>query len=184
MNDRRFLNLYLLEHLRRQLQASDRWRRCRLTTEKNMRSGVYLAVFEAEGAGEGFRHADQLAALWQDAGASVWFHVELWDGVLARGNDDVAGVIQLRCQSVASPNAVTGKFREARPLRAGEKHPAKVKAKADSFYLLARPLLKKHLTRSQFVGELDRFADSFRGPDKTSLRPDLKGVSGGFVRAS
>lgn len=45
-------------------------------------------------------------------------------------------------------------------MRAGEKYPSKIKAKPDSCYLLACPLLKRHLTRTRFVDRLDEFAES------------------------
>jgi hypothetical protein len=159
-NDRRFLNLYLLERLKLQLEDSARWRGCRLRTDKNMRSGAWLAVFDAEAGAGGFRYADPLAALWRECRVPAWFHVELSDRALAKGDDDVAGVVQLRCGTEGDPKAVASRFREVRPLRAGEKYPSKIKAKPDSFYLLARPLLKRHLTRSTFVGMLDEFAES------------------------
>lgn len=159
-NDRRFLHLYLLEHLRQQLQGSIRWRGCSLRTDKNMQSGVWLAVFDAENGAGRFRFTDPLAALWRECCASAWFHIELSDEALAGADDDVAGVVQLRCSTGGDVKAVAGGFRAVRPLRTGEKYPSKVKAKASSFYLLSRPLLKRHLTRSQFVGELEAFAES------------------------
>jgi hypothetical protein len=47
-NDRRFLNLYLLELLRRDLLQCPRWKHCRLEKDKNMKSGVWLALFDVE----------------------------------------------------------------------------------------------------------------------------------------
>jgi hypothetical protein len=159
-NDRRFLNLYLLEHLKHRLEESARWRGCRPETNKNMQSGVWLAVFDAGAGAGGFRFAEPLAVLWRECRVPAWFHVELWDGVLAKADDDVAGVIQLRCSTDGDPKAVANRFRAVRQLRAGEKYPSKTKAKTDSFYLLARPILKRHLTRTQFVIELVEFAES------------------------
>lgn len=160
-NDRRFLNLYLLEHLRRQLLQSSRWGRCRLKLDKNMQSGVWLAAFGVEGEGGVFRYADPLAALWKQHDVSVWFHIELWDGVLASVGDRAAGVIQLRCGATTKPKELADRFRAARPLRDGEKYPSRVGAEAGSYYLLARPLVKAHLTAMQFVCQLDLFAESF-----------------------
>jgi hypothetical protein len=158
-NDRRFLNLYLLERLRRDLLLSPRWKHCRLQMDKNMKSGVWLALFEVEKGAGVFRYEDALAALRTGQDDSIWFHVELKDGVFAKDDEDTAGVIQLRCGANDAKTFMEG-FRRARPLRDGENYSTRMKKQAGSFYLLARPLLKKHLTASRLMEQLDQFATS------------------------
>jgi hypothetical protein len=158
-NDRRFLNLYLLERLRRDLLASSRWKHCRFKMDKNMKSGVWLALFEIDKEAGVFYYEDSLSTVCKAQDASIWFHVELWDGVLARDVDSTAGVLQLRCEAKNAKTFVES-FRQARPLRDGENYSAKTKRQAGSFYLLARPLLKRHLTANEFMEQLDQFAGS------------------------
>ncbi len=159
-NDQRFLNLYLLEHFRRDLLQSPRWKNCRWKMDKNVQSGVWLALFELEKELSEFRYKDSLADACRKYGASVWFHVELRSGVLAEGEESTAGVIQLRCQT-SNAKGFLEKFRKIRPCQEGENCPAKLKKAAGSFYLLASPLLKKHLTAAQFRERMDKFAMSF-----------------------
>lgn len=156
-NDRRFLNLYLLERLRRDLTASPRWRHCRVKTDKNMQSGVWLAIFDLEKGDGVFGYETALAALCEQQKASVWLHVELWDGILAGDADRPAGVIQVRCSAKDAAAFAVG-FRQVRPPQEGEGSPARRKKHADSFYLLSRPLLRAQLTGVGLLGELERFA--------------------------
>lgn len=134
-------------------------------------------MFGVESNADVFRYADPLAALFRDSSAAVWFHIELWEGVLAE-EDSVAGVIQLRCQTKSDPKAVVGKFRAARQLQEGEKYLSKIKAKSGSFFLLVRPLLKRHLTSTQFCGQLDLFAAT----GKTVRKAGKMHLSAGIVR--
>jgi hypothetical protein len=165
-NDRRFLNLYLLERLRRDLFGSPRWKHCGMMKNKNQQSGVWLAVSNLDKEAGIFRYEDALAPICKDQAASIWFHVELWDGVFAKDGESTAGVIQLRVgakdakdKTFDAKTFVEG-FRRIRPLRDGEKYANRMKKEAGSIYLLARPLLKKHLTASQFKAQLEGFAES------------------------
>lgn len=158
-NDRRFLNLYLLERLRRDVLASPRWKHCRVRMDKNMKSGVWLAAFEIEKEADVFCYDDALTAVCKEQDASIWFHVELWDGVLAKEGESTAGVIQVRCGAKNAKAFVDG-FRQARRLRDGESYSARMKKDAGSFYVLARPLMKRHLTASLFIEQLSEFAGS------------------------
>lgn len=158
-NDRRFLNLYLLERLRRDLLANSRWKHCGFKMDKNMRSGVWLALLEIEKVAGVFCYEDSLSTVCKAQDASIWFHVELWDGILVKDGESKAGVIQLRCRAKDAKTFLEG-FRQARPLRNGENYSARMKKQAGSFYLLAWPLLKRHLTASHFIEQLDQFAGS------------------------
>ena len=75
-----------------------------------------MAVSDARAGG--FHYAEALAALWRECRVPDWFHVEAWDGVLAKGDDDVAGVQLLaqhgRRRQVAGESILGGQL-----LRAG-----------------------------------------------------------------
>jgi hypothetical protein len=156
-NDRRFLNLYLLERLRRELAASPRWRHCRVKTDKNMQSGVWLAAFDLERCGFGYEAA--LASLCEREQAAIWLHVELWAGVLAGDADATAGVLQVRC-TAKDAATFAADFRRVRPTQEGEGAPIRRQKHAGSFYLLSRPLRRSQLTGVGLVEELERFAES------------------------
>ncbi len=156
-NDRRFFNLYLLERLRRDLVKSPRWKHCRLEIYKNTQSGVSLALFDAEKEASIYCYKNGLAAVCKEQDATIWFHLELWDGVLATDGESSAGVIQLRCKTKNAKIFVEG-FRRMRPLEKGESYSARMKKDARSHYLLARPLHKKHLTANEFRKQLEDFA--------------------------
>ncbi len=158
-NDNRFLHLSLLERFRRDLAANPRWRHCRVMTDKNMQSGVWLAAFDHEKGDGVFRYDAALAALCEQQQATVWLHVELWDGVLAGEAGDTSGVIQLRC-SAKDAVAFTSGFRQVRPPQEGEGSPTRRKKHAGSFYLLSRPLLRSQLTGVGLLGALERIAGS------------------------
>lgn len=159
-NDRRFLNLYLLECLHRQLTRSRRWGHCPFKSDKNLRSGVWLAVYRAEGEIGRFQYVDSLTALWEQYGVDVYFQIELRDRALATVEGEVAGAIQLRCNVKRNPKEMAAKFRALRPLLEGEKYPSRIADDVGSFYLLSRPLLKADLTAKQFGHQLDLFAES------------------------
>lgn len=159
-NDHRFLNLYLLERLRRSLFLDPVWKECSWRMDKNMQSGVWLALFELGIRSGGFKYADPLSLLWKELDVNVWFHVELWDGVLAKNADGIAGEVQLRCQT-ANQDQVVKELRRLRPLLDKERYAAKLKKGANSFFLVSRPLLKKHLTASLFSQQMNEFAASF-----------------------
>jgi hypothetical protein len=157
-NDRRFLNLYLLNLFRRDLLKSPKWKHCRVSMDKNMKSGVWLAVFEVEKEVSVYCHSDAISAVCKEQDASIWFHVELWDGVLAKDEESTAGVIQVRGQA-RDAKAFAECFRRLRSLREGESYSARMKKGAGSFYVLARPLLRKHLTANTFIKQLHHFAE-------------------------
>lgn len=158
-NDRRFLNYYLLERCRRGLLGRPAWGHCRAKMDKDMQSGVWLALFGLENEPGTFRYSAPLAGLWTQHRASVWLHIELWDGVLAGADDATAGVVQLRCQAGAAREVVAG-FSQARPLLEAERYADRVKRNARTFFLTERPLLRQHLTASSFPQQVEAFAAS------------------------
>ncbi len=160
-NDKRFLNLYLLERLRAGLLRSGRWAHCRYKANKNMQSGVWLALFEIDGEPGVYRFSEPLSSICKQYGVALWFHVELWQGILVKTDQDGAGVVQLRCTSTSDNAKVVEAFRKSRPLRDGERYAAKVSRSGGSYFLLARPLLRKHLSVPPFNQYMDSFAASF-----------------------
>jgi hypothetical protein len=167
-NDRRFLNLYLLERLRRDLLRNPKWKNCRWEMDKNMQSGVWLALFDLEKEPGIFRYEDSLAAACREHRASVWFHVELRSGVLAKDDESTAGIVQLRCQTNNAKRFLE-EFRKVRPCQEGENSPARLKNAGGSFYLLASPLLKKHLAAAPFKERMEAFAMSFGRKEKQGI---------------
>jgi hypothetical protein len=159
-NDKRFLNLYLLERLRADLLRNRRWSHCRYKTDKNMQSGVWLALFEIDREPGVYRFHEPLAAACKQYGVALWFHVELQHGLLVKTDQDKAGVVQLRCSSTADNAKVVEAFRKSRPLQDGERYAAKLSRSGSSYFLLARPLLRKHLSVPQFNQYMDAFAKS------------------------
>lgn len=161
-NDRRFLNLYHLERFRDYVLLQPQWRGCRWETDKNMRSGVWLALFDPGSPPSPFRFNDVVRKFRDDNSVELWFHLELWDGVLATTDVDTAGTIQIKCHAKNKNNvAAMQSFRAIYALKSDERLASRVKGTADTFYLVGRSLLRKHLPHASLEGQLESFMGRF-----------------------
>jgi hypothetical protein len=141
-NDERFMNLYYIEHLRRRFMAEASLAHVAWNTEKNQISGVWMA---SDGLASHYAFSDELQALCTRCGAEMWFHIELWQGVLARELHDVAGMIQLRCSSQQPSRAFLVELYSLTTLRANQYKPSQLKTVAGSFYGVGQNFMKRDL---------------------------------------
>ena len=164
-NDERFANWFMLEHLRRTLDADLRWEGTQWNTEKNMQSGVWLADYERRSTS--FKLSSELESFCRVQDAQVWLHVELWKGILAPDVEDEAGIIQLRCSTSADRQRARKAFLK---IYVPEPHDHKARApraSAGTFMLTGRKLKKRELsipilqhTMAQFYERFGTFTSS------------------------
>jgi hypothetical protein len=164
-NDKRFLNLYLLEHLRRRLLDNGVWRGCSWKVDKNMRSGVWLAIPDPDKQirSPNFPFDKRIATLRKQYSVALWFHVELWAGILAESDDVDAGMVQLRCNSCSNTKQFVKDFLA---IRSAEKpewqvHDSTVNRNPKTICLIGRPLHREKLANAQFQETMNSFAASF-----------------------
>ena len=162
-NDRRFLNWYFLERFVEHLGQSKVWQSCRLKTDKNMQSGVWLALFNPSDPPNPYRFDRDVEEFCKQNSAGLWFHIELWSGLLAESDGDTAGVIQLKCHSDQKSHnaAIRDSFQAIRQLEDGESFVKSVKNDADTFYLIGRSLFRSQLTYSGLEEQLESFMRRF-----------------------
>lgn len=160
-NDRRFLNLYHVERFRDFLLGLPKWKGCHWATEKNMRSGVWLAFFDPAKPPSPFHFNDVICDFCTQNAAGIWFHVELWEGVLAAADDAVAGTIQVKCHSSQSNKKVMEEFRSMWKLQDDEECASLVQDKWDTFYLMGRLLRRRHLPHKHLEAQIESFMCRF-----------------------
>lgn len=158
-NDRRFLNWCFLERFVEKLKEKREWQSCRFQTDKNMQSGVWLALFNPSAPPNPYRFDQGVEEFCSQNSAGLWFHIELWSGLLAESDGDTAGVLQLKCHSDQKSNnaAIRDAFQAMWQLEEGESFVKAVKNDADTFYLLGRSLSRSQLTYDGLEEQLESF---------------------------
>ena len=92
---------------------------------------------------------------------NLWFHIEMWDGVLTKAPKDVAGMLQLRCSTSQSNSEFHENLRKLLPLEEDEYFPSCIKENADTFYGLGRSVIKEDLVFQNMAYILRNFMRRF-----------------------
>lgn len=156
-NDRRFFNLFFLEMFRRRRLSSDskQWRGTEWHSNKNDRSGVWLAMKELP---ETYTFSEPIQKLCRNYGAKLWFHLQLEDGALTRASG--IGEIQLRCEPEGDNKQFFQEFLET-DQGSVFKPPNKPKSTAKTFYLVRRNLTEHELGFDNLARVLTEFCEDF-----------------------
>ncbi len=152
INDLRFFNLYYLEKFKNYLQAQPDFVGSKWRSSKDEISGVWLA-----GLPERYHYLPELQELCHKLNAHLWFHLELREGLFTNQLDELAGVIQLRCESHNSNKEFLHEFKSVYQLQDGEVYSSRVNEKAKSFYLVSKAFKKKHLLFANLLGIVQGF---------------------------
>jgi len=159
-NDKRFLNLYYLEKLKEKICSMAVHKESKWVTDKNMQSGVWLANYKALPKKYIFNNG--IKKLHKKMSAKMWFHIEMWDGVLSKSAKDRAGTLQLRCSTIQSNKTFHSKLLQILSLKGDEyNYPVYVKDNADSFYSVRCDLRKEDLLFPNMTKKLKDFMELF-----------------------
>lgn len=159
INDLRFFNLYYLEKFKDYLQTQPDFVGSKWRSSKDEISGVWLANFN--GLPERYHLLPEVQELCQKLNARLWFHLELRNGLFANQLDDLAGVIQLRCESDSSNKEFLHEFKNIYQIQEGEIYSSRANEKAKTFYLVSKEFKKKHLLFSNLLGIVQGFMNRF-----------------------
>ncbi len=156
-NDLRYFNLVVLESFRRYLKSNSKWQGPDWTTDKNQRSGAWLACNGGLPSAFTFHTAiSELVPL-----ENLWFHVELRDGLAAEANGSDAGCIQLRCglsDSWPSLKKVVEPFVNRQN---DEKLVTRVKDKPGTFFVVQRKIRRQDIVLDKLEEKLTEFMGKF-----------------------
>ena len=158
-NDFRFLNLYYLEKLKEYFSKQSYLKNSKWVSDKNMVSGVWLANYKK--LPDDYFFSDAIRKLYNDKKAGLWFHVEMWNGVVSNELKDVAGMIQLRCSCECENKEFINEFKKIYELKDGEYYPARTDNRWDTFYIVAKNIVKKQLVFSEINTLFKSFMSNF-----------------------
>lgn len=158
-NDRRFLNLIVLDRCRRLLDEHEMWQGTSWTTNKNDRSGVWLA-----GDMLPQHRINSMLLDCADAfDASIWFHVELWpDALLSNDDDDAIGMLQLRAWTETNNKDFVEAFWTKYANDKFVFRPKSVKSNANTFFVAGKHINYRDLVGNGIPLSLTKFARTFQ----------------------
>lgn len=158
-NDERFLNLYYLENLKKKICGISVFENSKWVVDKNMMSGVWLANYEE--LPKKYNLHQSIRDLCERMDGNLWFHIEMWDGVLTKAPTDVAGMLQLRCSTSQSNSEFHKNLKNLVPLQEDEYYPSRIKENAGTFYGVGRSVIKEDLVFQNMVDIMRNFMKRF-----------------------
>lgn|GEM_PF-5189927 len=167
-NDKRFLNLFLLEKFSRHLKERSKFAGFEWVSDKNQSSGAWLASGWEGSQPKYYKFFDATEMLLEKHSATLWFHLELTNGILAREPTDIAGSFQLRGKVRGKVDIPKDNWKFAEELWStrtrlydDENKPKRIKVSAESFFLIRKNIYKHELFLEKLEVSFTEFFERF-----------------------
>ena len=148
------MNLFYLEHLKQYLSSVSFFNNSIWRSNKNMISGVWLAN---DTLPENFVFNESINYLCRKNNASLWFHVELREGIGVESLNGESGMIQLRCHCKNSNSEFIREFKSQYAIGNDEYFSRRISNKADTFYIVGKNILKQQLVFNEMNSIIKSF---------------------------
>lgn len=158
---KRFLNLYYLAKLKEKIRSVEVYKESDWQIWNVRKMDVcldYYVDFQKK-----YILNNRLQDLCKSMDASLYFHIEIQEGVLSKSAKDLSGTLQLRCYSIEQSNkAIHTKLRQIIFQKEDEfNYSTHVKENAESFYVLSYCLRKEDLLFPNMIKKLTKFIERF-----------------------